>query len=275
MDTMLASLPDDCTPNRLFMALFLRRLPADIRDQLVAHDLKDPAAMATVADRIYDARPQGCNMHMVQQQHAAGRRCRLHPATVIIAAGTVAAVKKIATTGCVFITPTLVPGPPAAARHVAGRETGQRPMAWATKCCRLTDTFLMEEDSGKSFLVDTEAAVSVVLFRGQPAAATAYLTGPDSTVIPAWGTVTLTLRFGGQQLSGLFVRAAVSKPILGVDFLARHKLLVDAAGCHVLSADTLKSLSLPSIPCHRSPFTASVGHITSSGAAGSVFSHYQ
>jgi hypothetical protein len=36
MDTMLASLPDDCQPNRLFMALFLRCLPPDIRDQLVA-----------------------------------------------------------------------------------------------------------------------------------------------------------------------------------------------------------------------------------------------
>jgi Reverse transcriptase (RNA-dependent DNA polymerase)/RNase H-like domain found in reverse transcriptase/Integrase zinc binding domain/Integrase core domain len=72
----------------------------------------------------------------------------------------------------------------------------------------------------------------------------------------------LTLRFGGQQLSGSFVRAAVSKPILGVDFLARHKLLVDAAGRRVLSADSLKPLSPPSIPCHRSAFTASVGHIT-------------
>jgi hypothetical protein len=57
MDTMLAALPDDCTPNRLFGALFLHRLhlPADIRDQLVAQDLKDLAAMAAVADRIYDA----------------------------------------------------------------------------------------------------------------------------------------------------------------------------------------------------------------------------
>jgi hypothetical protein len=45
MDTMLASLPDDCQPNRLFMALFLRRLPADLRNQLVRHDLHEPAAM--------------------------------------------------------------------------------------------------------------------------------------------------------------------------------------------------------------------------------------
>jgi hypothetical protein len=72
MDTMLASLPDDCQPNRLFMALFLCRLPPDICDQLVAQDLKEPAAMAAVANRIYDARPQGGPVHAVQQVSAAG-----------------------------------------------------------------------------------------------------------------------------------------------------------------------------------------------------------
>jgi hypothetical protein len=44
MDTMLASLPDDCQPNCVFMALFLRRLLPDIRDQLVAQDLQGSAA---------------------------------------------------------------------------------------------------------------------------------------------------------------------------------------------------------------------------------------
>jgi hypothetical protein len=67
MDAMLASLPDDCQPNRLFMALFLRRLPPDIRDQLVAQGLKEPAAMAAVADRIYNVRPQGGPVNAVQQ----------------------------------------------------------------------------------------------------------------------------------------------------------------------------------------------------------------
>jgi hypothetical protein len=71
MDTMLASLPDDCLPDRLFLALFLRRLPPDIRDQLVAQDLQEPAAMAAVADRIYDARPQGGAVRAVHQVAAA------------------------------------------------------------------------------------------------------------------------------------------------------------------------------------------------------------
>jgi hypothetical protein len=104
--------------------------------------------------------------------------------------------------------------------------------------------------------------VSVVPFRGRSATSTAYLTGPDNTVIPAWGTVQLQLRFGGQSFSGDFVQAAVSKPILGVDFLARHKLLVDASNRRVLHAKSLQPLAPPSIPCRRSSFTASVGHIT-------------
>jgi hypothetical protein len=74
MDTMLASLPDDCRPNRLFLALFLRRLPPDIRDQLVAQDFQEPAAMAAVADRIYDVRPQGVSVQAVHQVATAGVR---------------------------------------------------------------------------------------------------------------------------------------------------------------------------------------------------------
>jgi hypothetical protein len=89
--------------------------------------------------------------------------------------------------------------------------------------------FLAEDESGKPFLVDTGAAVSVVPSCGHPATITAYLTDPDNTVIPAWGSVQLQLRFSGQIFAGDFIQAAVNEPILGVDFFARHKLLVDAA----------------------------------------------
>jgi hypothetical protein len=63
MDNMLASLPYDCRPDPLFLALFLSRLLPDIRDQIVAQDLQEPA----VADRIYDARPQGGAVQAVHQ----------------------------------------------------------------------------------------------------------------------------------------------------------------------------------------------------------------
>jgi hypothetical protein len=137
------------------------------------------------------------------------------------------------TMASVFITVTLVRVPHVAGRPVAGRETDRPPMAWATDWCRRT-IFLTEETTGRAYLVDTGAAVSVVPFRGRPATATAYLTGLDNKVILAWGTVRLQLRFGGTTFAGDFVQAAVSKSILGVEFLARHKLLVDAASRRVL-----------------------------------------
>jgi hypothetical protein len=55
MDAMLALQPDDVEPNRLFLALFLRRLPADVRDHLAAQDLKTPADIAAVENRLFDA----------------------------------------------------------------------------------------------------------------------------------------------------------------------------------------------------------------------------
>jgi hypothetical protein len=119
--------------------------------------------------------------------------------------------------------------------------------------------FLTEENTGRAYLMDTGVAVSVVPFRS--VTATNYLTGPDIKVIPAWGSVRLQLRFGGRSFSGDFVQAAVGKPILGVDFLACHKLLVDAASHRILDAHTLKQLALLNIPFRSAPMTAAIGHI--------------
>jgi hypothetical protein len=81
MDAMLSSLPDDVKPNRLFLALFLCRLPADMRDHLAAQDLKTPAAMAAAANRLFDARPQGVAVAAVATQRShrdssPASRCR-------------------------------------------------------------------------------------------------------------------------------------------------------------------------------------------------------
>jgi hypothetical protein len=65
MDAMLALLPDDVETNRLFLALFLCRLPADMRDHLAAQDLKTPADMVVAANRLFDARPQGVTIAAV------------------------------------------------------------------------------------------------------------------------------------------------------------------------------------------------------------------
>jgi hypothetical protein len=68
IDQMLALLPDDVQPNRLFMALFIRRLPTDIRDHLVALDLQMLAEMAAGANRLFDARPHGASIATVNNR---------------------------------------------------------------------------------------------------------------------------------------------------------------------------------------------------------------
>jgi hypothetical protein len=84
------------------------------------------------------------------------------------------------------------------------------------------------------------------------------LTGPDNKPIKSWGTVTKLLCFGGQKFSCTFIRAAVCQAILGVDFLAQHKLLVDAAARRVLLATSLRPLAPLAIPGRRSAFLAAV-----------------
>jgi hypothetical protein len=76
MDAMLALLPEDVPPNRLFLALFLRRLPEDMRNHLAAQDLSTPEAMAAAANRLYDARPQGVTVAAVAARASSpnGRR---------------------------------------------------------------------------------------------------------------------------------------------------------------------------------------------------------
>ncbi len=87
--------------------------------------------------------------------------------------------------------------------------------------------FLKDQKSNQSFLVDTGAAVSVLPHRSNDAPSGPALTGADGKSIASWGKVVKTLCFGAKNYFCTFLLAAVSKPILGVDFLAANRLLVD------------------------------------------------
>jgi len=56
MSEMLALLPPGTEADTLFLCLFLRRLPASMRDHLAAADYKTAAEMAAHADLLWDAR---------------------------------------------------------------------------------------------------------------------------------------------------------------------------------------------------------------------------
>jgi len=102
--------------------------------------------------------------------------------------------------------------------------------------------YLQDSQSAQKFLVDTGAAVSVLPHRSSIPPSGPSLSGADGKPIASWGTVRKKLCFGLQTFLCSFILAAVSKPILGIDFLAAHRLLVDPYSRQVLHAATLKPI---------------------------------
>jgi hypothetical protein len=108
--------------------------------------------------------------------------------------------------------------------------------------------------------------VSVFPHSGHAHKADSYLTGPDNKPIRSWGIKVISVCFGGHTSACEFVLAAVSRPILGVDFLARHKLLVDATARRVLFAASLLPLATTAATSAsgcRSPFLTAVSTFSS------------
>ncbi len=71
------------------------------------------------------------------------------------------------------------------------------------------------------------------------------LSGADGKDIPCWGRIHHRLTFGLRTFFITFLLAAIYRPILGLDFLSAHRLLVNPVGRQVLDSKTLKPLSKP------------------------------
>jgi Reverse transcriptase (RNA-dependent DNA polymerase)/RNase H-like domain found in reverse transcriptase/Integrase core domain/Integrase zinc binding domain len=102
--------------------------------------------------------------------------------------------------------------------------------------------FLKDDTSGQDFLVDTGAAVSVLPHRSSSTPHGPALVAADGRSIASWGRETKRLVFGASSFIVSFILAAVSKPILGVDFLAANRLLVDPFARTVLHASNFKPI---------------------------------
>ena len=120
--------------------------------------------------------------------------------------------------------------------------------------------FLQDSVSKQNFLVDTGAAVSVFPHKSGEASTGPALVGADGKNIASWGKVSKRLVFGAASYLCTFILAAVTKPILGVDFLAAHRLLVDPFSRTVLSADSLKPVGA-AVSVLAARFAASISHI--------------
>lgn len=104
---------------------------------------------------------------------------------------------------------------------------------------------LTDQISDRRFLVDTGATCSVLPHTSTLPASGPLLTAADGRRIPTWGYKTVQLRFGRREFRFQFILAAVEQPIVGNDFLAFYRLLVDPARRLVLEPHTLAPLERP------------------------------
>jgi hypothetical protein len=99
---------------------------------------------------------------------------------------------------------------------------------------------LHDQLSGKHFLVDTGATYSVFPHRSSAPPSGPALTGPCGRAISTWGEREIPLSFDGQQFTWSFLLAAVQFPILGMDFLQQHGLLVDVGKQQLIMTASMK-----------------------------------
>ena len=92
--------------------------------------------------------------------------------------------------------------------------------------------------SRRRFLVDTGASFSLLPHRSTAPPSGTQLTGPTGTAIRCWGEVEQQLTLAGRPYRGRFIKAAVSFPILGIDFLRQHGFSVDVPGNRLVNAAT-------------------------------------
>ena len=90
--------------------------------------------------------------------------------------------------------------------------------------------------SSRRFLIDTGAAFSIIPYSSASPTSGPQLSGPSGKQIRCWGETAVDLQLSGQSFSWKFLRAAVSFPIIGVDFLRAHGLLVDPVNNRLVSA---------------------------------------
>jgi hypothetical protein len=101
---------------------------------------------------------------------------------------------------------------------------------------------MLDQVSNRRFLVDTGASYSILPHRSSLPASGPTLYGPAGQSIPCWGERLVRLRFQDLNFNWKFLLADVAFPILGVDFLRAHKLLIDPVG-HALLDSTGRRLA--------------------------------
>ncbi len=88
---------------------------------------------------------------------------------------------------------------------------------------------IVDQLSNRRFIVDTGTSYSIFPHSSAATPSGPKLRGAAGQLIPCWGEKTMNLSFQGKHFTWTFLLAAVSFPIIGVDFLCHFRLMVDPA----------------------------------------------
>jgi hypothetical protein len=102
---------------------------------------------------------------------------------------------------------------------------------------------VVDQISKRRFLVDTGASFSIFPHHSSATPLGPSLFGPAGKIISCWGKTTLPLSFDDRRFEWTFLLAAVSFPIIGVDFLRHFSLLVDPATNRLVDPRTCKAIT--------------------------------
>ncbi len=95
--------------------------------------------------------------------------------------------------------------------------------------------YVTDSVSGRRYIVDTGSAFSIMPWESTAIPSGPSLTAADGRHIPCWGERPFAVTIAGVARRWDFLLAAVSFPIIGIDFLHHHGLLVDVANLRLLA----------------------------------------
>ena len=215
----------------LAQQIFLEQMPQDIRICLANDDFSDPRQVAKDADNMLLARSETASEHV----HEVTARKKLQE-------------KNTTKQGWCYYHRRFGDNAYKCARPCTHPKSSSTPVATLKA---ISDgnacLYVRDKNSGRNFLVDTGANISVFPACGREthsAKADIKLEAANGSAIDAFGKKTLILSSSGRKFNWEFIVASVTQPILGADFLCAHGLMVDIQGQRLVDATSYSSLPL-------------------------------